>query len=98
MQKLIGALAFAAVLLVAPAAHAAGVNVVLNTDVNDQILAELGRYGRVRDVLTQLDAVTVQASHREPIAWFLAYRCVNDRSTCEAMAERAPAGQERRAG
>jgi subtilisin family serine protease len=61
MQKVIGALALAAVLLVAPAAHAAGINVVLNTDVNDRILAELGRYGRVRDVLTQLDAVTVQA-------------------------------------
>jgi hypothetical protein len=48
------------------------------------------RYYRVQQNvrgMVPIDAVTVQASHREPIAWFLAYRCVNDRSTCEAMAE-----------
>ncbi len=38
-----------------------GVNVVLNTDVSDTILAELGKYGKVRDVIFQVDAVTMQA-------------------------------------
>jgi aminoglycoside phosphotransferase (APT) family kinase protein len=48
------------------------------------------RYYRVQQNvrgMIPIDAVTEQASHREPIAWFLAYRCVNDRATCEAMAE-----------
>ena len=37
-----------------------GVNVVLNTDITDAILAELGTMGRVRDVLYQVDALTMQ--------------------------------------
>ena len=38
-----------------------GVNVVLNTAVTDAILADLGDYGKVRDVLYKVDAVTMQA-------------------------------------
>jgi subtilisin family serine protease len=62
MRNVLGALALAAMLLVAPAARAAGLNVVLNTDVTDQILAELGKHGNVRDVIREIDAVTLQAS------------------------------------
>ncbi len=38
-----------------------GVNVVLNTAITDVILADLGNYGKVRDVLYKVDAVTLQA-------------------------------------
>jgi subtilisin family serine protease len=38
-----------------------GVNIVLNTTITDSILAELGAYGKVRDVLYQVGAVTLQA-------------------------------------
>jgi aminoglycoside phosphotransferase (APT) family kinase protein len=34
-----------------------------------------------------IHAVTVMAHPREPIAWYLAYRYVGDRATCEAIAE-----------
>lgn len=34
-----------------------------------------------------IHAVTVQAHPREPIAWYLAYRYVGDRATCEAIAD-----------
>ncbi len=37
-----------------------GVNVMLNTDVNEAILAELGAFGKVRDVVYELDALTMQ--------------------------------------
>lgn len=37
------------------------VNVLLNTDVTASILADLGNHGKVRDVIYQLDAVTMQA-------------------------------------
>src|SRR5687768_4237998 len=37
-----------------------GVNVVLNTDITNAILADLGTRGRVRDVVYQIDAVTMQ--------------------------------------
>lgn len=42
-----------------------GVNVVLNTDITDAILAELGTMGRVRDVLYQVDALTMQVRASE---------------------------------
>jgi hypothetical protein len=45
----------------APAKGNIGINVALNTDVTDEILAELGTYGKVRDVLYKVDAVTMQA-------------------------------------
>lgn len=38
-----------------------GVNVALNTDVSDDALAQLGRYGRVRDVIYSIDALTMLA-------------------------------------
>ncbi len=38
-----------------------GINVVLNTDVTDAILADLGAHGTVRDVVREIRAVTVQA-------------------------------------
>lgn len=38
-----------------------GVNVVLNQDVSDAVLADIARYGRVRDVIYQIDALTLQA-------------------------------------
>jgi subtilisin family serine protease len=37
-----------------------GVNVLLNTDVTSAILADLGGYGKVRDVMVELDALTMQ--------------------------------------
>jgi hypothetical protein len=42
-----------------------GVNVVLKTDITNAILAELGRFGRVRDMVPALDAVTMQARASE---------------------------------
>ena len=38
-----------------------GINVVLNTDVTDAILADLGTHGTVRDVVREIRAVTLQA-------------------------------------
>ena len=38
-----------------------GINVVLNTSVTDAILADLGTYGTVRDVVREIRAVTLQA-------------------------------------
>ena len=48
-------------------AHAAsnkqlGVNVLLNTDATPAILAKLGNYGVVRDVVVEIDAVTVRTT------------------------------------
>ncbi len=37
-----------------------GINVVLKTDVTKAILADLGKLGKVRDVITQIRAVTMQ--------------------------------------
>jgi subtilisin family serine protease len=38
-----------------------GVNVLLNTDVSKAILADLGTHGKVRDVIYEIKAVTLQA-------------------------------------
>src|SRR5690242_16127342 len=38
-----------------------GINVVLNTAVTSDILADLGKYGTVRDVVYEIQAVTVVA-------------------------------------
>lgn len=38
-----------------------GINVVLNTDINPAILADLGRYGKVRDLVYEIRAVTMLA-------------------------------------
>ncbi|RPI88213.1 MAG: Subtilisin DY [Chloroflexi bacterium] len=37
-----------------------GINVLLNTDITNQILKELGNYGKVRDTIYELDALTLQ--------------------------------------
>ena len=37
-----------------------GVNIVLNTDITNTILANLGKYGKVRDAVYEIDAVTMQ--------------------------------------
>lgn len=42
-----------------------GIDVVLNTDVTDAILADLGTHGRVRAVIPELDGVTLQALETE---------------------------------
>ncbi len=67
-RLLFTSLLVAALLLVAVPAAAAesgkamiGINVVLNTDVSDAILAGLGTHGRVRDVVPAIRAVTLQA-------------------------------------
>lgn len=44
-----------------------GVNVLLNQPVSQAILAELAKYGTVRDVITELNALTLQAK-RENLA------------------------------
>lgn len=44
-----------------PVSGTIGINVVLKTPVTNAILTDLGTYGRVRDVLYALDAVTLQA-------------------------------------
>lgn len=38
-----------------------GINVVLNTDISPAIVADLGRYGKVRDVVYEIRAVTMLA-------------------------------------
>jgi len=39
-----------------------GINVVLNTDITSTILTDLGKYGKVRDVVYEIRAVTVVGS------------------------------------
>lgn len=69
MRRLIFSLIAAAALAAANLAVAAGapggriigVNVVLRTDATPAVLADLGKFGRVRDVLPEIDAVVMQA-------------------------------------
>jgi subtilisin family serine protease len=42
-------------------AQTIGINVVLNTAISQLILADLGTHGRVRDVVPEINAVTLQA-------------------------------------
>ncbi|HEY3121700.1 MAG TPA: S8 family serine peptidase, partial [Vicinamibacteria bacterium] len=42
-----------------------GINVLLKTHVTSAILADLGTHGTVRDVVTEIDAVTLQARQSE---------------------------------
>jgi subtilisin family serine protease len=42
-----------------------GINVLLNTEITDEILVELGSHGRVLDVLQQVDALTIKARSSE---------------------------------
>ncbi len=43
-----------------------GINVILNTDITDAILADLSTHGKVRDVLHEMDALTMQISRQRP--------------------------------
>ena len=50
------------------------------------------RYYRVQQNvrgMIPIHAVTVHAHPGEPVAWYLAYRYVGDRATCEALAAAA---------
>jgi subtilisin family serine protease len=38
-----------------------GINVALKEDVTDKLVADISRYGKVRDVMHQIDALTLQA-------------------------------------
>jgi subtilisin family serine protease len=42
-----------------------GVNVVLNADLNDEILVELGSHGKVRDLIPAINALTMQVRESE---------------------------------
>jgi subtilisin family serine protease len=66
-KRILISLLAVAVLLVStiPAAAAGpktmiGINIVLNTDISDTILADLGRRGKVREVVYEIDALTMQ--------------------------------------
>ena len=68
MKRLVITMLAVAVLLFSsvPAAAASdnqmiGINVVLNTDISDAILVDLGTHGNVRDVVYEINAVTLQA-------------------------------------
>ena len=39
-----------------------GINVLLNTAVTDEILVDLGQYGKINDILYQIDAITMKAA------------------------------------
>jgi len=72
-SKRIGALAVAVSLALTAGASSAvaaskrttgrmiGVHVVLTQDVSDTVLADISRYGKVRDVIYEIDALTLQA-------------------------------------
>jgi subtilisin family serine protease len=59
---LVAVLFFAPLAVVAakPSNKAIGVNVLLNTEITDEILADLGNYGKVRDLIFEIDALTMQ--------------------------------------
>ena len=44
----------------APTNKAIGINVVLKQDITNEILVDLGKYGKVRDTLYEIDALTMQ--------------------------------------
>jgi subtilisin family serine protease len=48
--------------LAAPTKAKIGVNVLLNTAISDTLLEDLGNYGKVRDVLYEVNALTMQIS------------------------------------
>jgi subtilisin family serine protease len=69
-MKIVGAIAAviglsAGVAVAAPVERSTGrmtgVNVVLKQDITDSVLADIGRYGKVRDVIVEIDALTLQA-------------------------------------
>ena len=66
---LVSTVAFAA-----PAVKKIGINVVLNTDVTDAILADLGTHGKVFNKITEINAVTMLVPETElPVIQALPY-------------------------
>ncbi|HEY5552466.1 MAG TPA: S8 family serine peptidase [Opitutaceae bacterium] len=59
------ALALTAAVHMAAQNKMTGINVVLNTSPTSDILATLGKHGKVRDVVVEIDAVTLQARESE---------------------------------
>lgn len=58
----------------APAVKKVGINVVLNTDVTDAILADLGTHGKVFNKITEINAVTMLVPETElPVIQALPY-------------------------
>ena len=49
----------------APGSRTVGVNVLLNTDPSPAILAKLGAYGTVRDVVEEIDAVALRTTEND---------------------------------
>jgi subtilisin family serine protease len=65
---------FLALVALPAAAQTIGINVVLNTAVSQPILADLGAHGKVRDIVPELNAVTLQSKASElPIIQALPY-------------------------
>lgn len=60
MMIAILAIALAVPAAAAPSSRMIGINILLNTDVTPAILADLGAYGKVRDVIYEIDALTMQ--------------------------------------
>ncbi len=58
-------IASSSIALAGPSNANIGIDVVLNTDPTDAILADLGTHGRVRDVVAEIRAVTLQAQAGE---------------------------------
>ncbi len=59
---LLGVLAVAGIVQVSTAgARMIGINVVLKTEITDYEISVLGTYGRIRDIVPEIKAVTVQA-------------------------------------
>jgi hypothetical protein len=59
------ALAVAAALSAATKNGMTGINVLLNTEPSAKVLAELGKHGKVRDVVVEISAVTLLARSSE---------------------------------
>jgi len=56
---------FSAAAQAAPSPRQIGVNVLLNTDPMPAVLAQLGAHGTVRDVLVEIDAVTLRTTESQ---------------------------------
>ena len=55
----------ASMVLAAPGNNMIGINVLIKSDVTDAILAGLATHGKVRDVVYEIKAITLQARERE---------------------------------
>lgn len=70
-QRILSLLVIASMLILAFTTVAAspnkniGINVLLNTEITDPILVDLGTHGKVRDLLPEINALTMQARASE---------------------------------